>query len=145
MIVRQLSRLGGGGGGANRLLFVAQTQPGGSNLDFQSCVAKKIHSSGVQLFSNISPSESNAKNKGAQNNLTEDETSTAAVIKRGDPDVYFEMSKSFIRSETWKSKLISTMLVYPNFITEEEEESLMKEIEPYISRLHYETAHWDAV
>lgn len=60
-------------------------------------------------------------------------------------DQYFDFSKSFKRSESWRSKLVSTMLVYPNFISGEEELLILKEIEPYLSRLHYEESHWDDV
>ncbi|XP_046822836.1 alpha-ketoglutarate-dependent dioxygenase alkB homolog 7, mitochondrial isoform X1 [Vespa crabro] len=43
----------------------------------------------------------------------------------------------------WKDALYMTMKVYPDFITEEEEVSLMKEIDPYMQRLRYEFSHWD--
>ncbi|CAG2113113.1 unnamed protein product, partial [Medioppia subpectinata] len=33
--------------------------------------------------------------------------------------------------------------VIDDFVTEEEERSLLKEIEPYMKRLRYETSHWD--
>ncbi|KAI1727733.1 hypothetical protein Ddc_05050 [Ditylenchus destructor] len=33
--------------------------------------------------------------------------------------------------------------VTPNFITEAEEQQLLKEIEPYLKRLKYEESHWD--
>ncbi|KAG7207924.1 hypothetical protein KM043_009513 [Ampulex compressa] len=35
------------------------------------------------------------------------------------------------------------MQIYPDFINEEEEQSLMQEINPYIKRLRYEMSHWD--
>lgn len=38
-----------------------------------------------------------------------------------------------------------TMVVHENMITEEEERSLMKEIEPYFKRTKYESSHWDHV
>ncbi|XP_014604829.1 PREDICTED: alpha-ketoglutarate-dependent dioxygenase alkB homolog 7, mitochondrial-like isoform X3 [Polistes canadensis] len=43
----------------------------------------------------------------------------------------------------WKDSLRMTMKIYPDFIVEEEEISLMKEIDPYMQRLRYEFAHWD--
>ncbi|KAK2575101.1 hypothetical protein KPH14_008827 [Odynerus spinipes] len=43
----------------------------------------------------------------------------------------------------WKDALHMTMKVYPDFITPEEEASLIKELEPYMKRLRYEFAHWD--
>jgi alkylated DNA repair protein alkB family protein 7 len=35
------------------------------------------------------------------------------------------------------------MQVYEDFVTESEEKSLLKEVEPYLKRLRYETSHWD--
>ncbi|NP_001161250.1 alkB, alkylation repair homolog 7 isoform X1 [Nasonia vitripennis] len=43
----------------------------------------------------------------------------------------------------WKEKLHATMNVYENFITPEEEDSLLKDVGPYLKRLRYEYAHWD--
>lgn len=45
----------------------------------------------------------------------------------------------------WKLELHNTMKVYPNFISETEEDILMKEIDPYMKRLRYEYSHWDNV
>ena len=45
--------------------------------------------------------------------------------------------------QNWKEKLHSTMIIYENFITEDEEKSLLNEVEPYMKRLRYEYAHWD--
>lgn len=64
---------------------------------------------------------------------------------KGDVHRYFDFSQSFNRSEAWRSKLVNSMLVYPNFITKEEESCILQEIEPYLSRLHYENSHWDDV
>lgn len=58
---------------------------------------------------------------------------------------YYTFSESFQKSGEWTSKLLTSMLVYPNFVSGEEEASILKEIEPYISRLHYESSHWDDV
>lgn len=41
--------------------------------------------------------------------------------------------------------MISNMTVLPNFITSEEEENLMKEVEPILKRRRYEFDHWDNV
>lgn len=50
---------------------------------------------------------------------------------------------------TWppeeKTKLLEDMKVLPNFITDQEEDSIFKEVEPYLKRLHYESDHWDDV
>ncbi|ODN01663.1 Alpha-ketoglutarate-dependent dioxygenase alkB 7, mitochondrial [Orchesella cincta] len=56
---------------------------------------------------------------------------------------HFDMSQSFQKTQDWRNKLLESMLVYPNFVSVEEEGAILKEIEPYISRLHYETSHWD--
>ena len=37
----------------------------------------------------------------------------------------------------------NSMKVLNDFVTQEEEQTLMKEIEPYMKRLRYETSHWD--
>ncbi|KAL5278188.1 ALKBH7 family protein [Megaselia abdita] len=42
-----------------------------------------------------------------------------------------------------KTKLLEDLKVIPNFITDQEEESIFKEVEPYLKRLHYESDHWD--
>ncbi|CAK9803232.1 Alpha-ketoglutarate-dependent dioxygenase alkB homolog 7, mitochondrial [Anthophora quadrimaculata] len=52
-------------------------------------------------------------------------------------------NKRDINLENWKEELDSTMQIFSNFITVEEENSLMQEIEPYIKRLRYEETHWD--
>ncbi|KAI4502270.1 hypothetical protein M0802_002952 [Mischocyttarus mexicanus] len=44
---------------------------------------------------------------------------------------------------SWKDALSMTMKVYPDFIVEEEEISLMEEIDLYMKRLRYEFTHWD--
>ncbi|XP_076396864.1 alpha-ketoglutarate-dependent dioxygenase alkB homolog 7, mitochondrial [Megachile rotundata] len=45
--------------------------------------------------------------------------------------------------QNWKEELKNTMQIFPNFITIEEENSLMKEIESCVKRLRYEQSHWD--
>ena len=37
----------------------------------------------------------------------------------------------------------TSMKVIDDFVSEAEEESLLKEIEPYMKRLRYESSHWD--
>ena len=41
--------------------------------------------------------------------------------------------------------LSENMLIFEDFITEQEETALMNEIEPYMRRLRYEHDHWDDV
>lgn len=43
------------------------------------------------------------------------------------------------------SDLIDSFIVYNDFITEDEERSLMNELNPYMRRLRYERDHWDDV
>lgn len=48
-------------------------------------------------------------------------------------------------SKEWRKELHATMKVFPNFISEDEENSILKEMEPYLKRLRYEFSHWDNV
>ena len=41
--------------------------------------------------------------------------------------------------------LKTDLVVYENFISVEEEKSLLNEVEPYLKRLRYEHDHWDDV
>ena len=61
-----------------------------------------------------------------------------------------------ITAEQWKSYLTASdsetesilakdMLVFPDFLSQAEEESLLGEVEPYMKRLRYEFDHWDNV
>lgn len=43
------------------------------------------------------------------------------------------------------SALVNSMTVYDDFLSLEEENSLMEELEPYMRRLKYEFDHWDDV
>ncbi|XP_050402968.1 alpha-ketoglutarate-dependent dioxygenase alkB homolog 7, mitochondrial [Patella vulgata] len=65
---------------------------------------------------------------------------TAAIIQiqTQDPQSYIEASDD----ETFKI-LANDMLVYDNFLTKEEEKSLITEIEPVVKRMRYEYEHWD--
>lgn len=40
-------------------------------------------------------------------------------------------------------QVTSSMQIYPNFITENEEQTLLGEIEQVLKRIRYETSHWD--
>ena len=44
-----------------------------------------------------------------------------------------------------KEVIMRDMLIYNDFITPEEEESLFSEVEPYLKRMRYEYDHWDNV
>lgn len=66
-------------------------------------------------------------------------------VKLGDWKDFLDFNEKFEEKADWKRELAESMLIYPNFISKEEEDSLMRELEPYISRLHYENSHWDDV
>ncbi|XP_026670029.1 alpha-ketoglutarate-dependent dioxygenase alkB homolog 7, mitochondrial isoform X2 [Ceratina calcarata] len=51
--------------------------------------------------------------------------------------------KTDVNSSNWKQELEDTMQILGNFVTIEEEQSLMEEIDPYMKRLRYERSHWD--
>lgn len=42
-----------------------------------------------------------------------------------------------------QEKLLKDMIVIGNFISPEDEQSLLGEIEPYLKRMRYERDHWD--
>lgn len=46
--------------------------------------------------------------------------------------------------EDVKQKFIQDMSVIENFISSQEEEEILAEVEPYLKRLKYETDHWDS-
>lgn len=54
---------------------------------------------------------------------------------------------SFIESEdnNLKAMFEKDMIIKEDFITEQEEITLLKEIEPYMKKLRYEFDHWDDV
>ena len=53
--------------------------------------------------------------------------------------------KSEENSKDWKKELHATMKIFPDFISQKEEDSILKEMDPYLKRLRYEFAHWDNV
>uniref|UniRef100_A0A0N5A2B4 2OG-FeII_Oxy_2 domain-containing protein n=1 Tax=Parastrongyloides trichosuri TaxID=131310 RepID=A0A0N5A2B4_PARTI len=64
-----------------------------------------------------------------------------SLVKPKQDFVYFH------NKEVWPQKFIDDIMtncfVSPDFITEKEEEDLMKEITPHMKRLKYERHHWD--
>lgn len=64
-------------------------------------------------------------------NITKSDREIPAWIDASDPNTLSDLTDSFI--------------VYNDFISEEEETSLMNELEPYMRRLRYERDHWDDV
>lgn len=54
---------------------------------------------------------------------------------------YLLFCKEF--DESAKEPLIRDMIVYEEFLNEQEENCLFKEVEPYMKKLRYEFAHWD--
>ena len=59
------------------------------------------------------------------------------------PTDKFRFSSGF--ESALAAKFSSSFLVHENFVTEEEEEALMSEVEPHLGRLVYEKDHWDEV
>ncbi|XP_014358582.2 alpha-ketoglutarate-dependent dioxygenase alkB homolog 7, mitochondrial [Papilio machaon] len=60
-----------------------------------------------------------------------------------DPD-YIEVLPSWPEGEAiMRINATSSMRIYPNFVSEEEEASLLAEVEPQLKRLRYEYDHWD--
>ena len=49
------------------------------------------------------------------------------------------------KTSTYAALLQSSFRLYPDFISLEEEENLMKEVEPHLKRQVYEKDHWDEV
>ena len=71
---------------------------------------------------------------------------------------YTAFAKAFYSSETstpyfyhpgfaddWKERFSESFLLYDDFVSEEEEQKLVKEVEPHLKRLVYEKDHWDEV
>jgi len=54
-----------------------------------------------------------------------------------------QFSGSFSAEE--KEQFLTDMTVFDDFLSVEEEESIIREIEPYMSRMRYEFDHWDDV
>lgn len=64
------------------------------------------------------------------------------------PSTAFNEVSHMVETEYDECKeLISNgdLVLISDFITEEEEHSIMKEIQPYFARLRYEYSHWDDV
>lgn len=56
---------------------------------------------------------------------------------------YLAVHKTF--DVSLKSSLTKDMIVISDFLSADEEYSILKEIEPYLKRLRYEFDHWDDV
>ncbi|KAF4519721.1 hypothetical protein B566_EDAN017595 [Ephemera danica] len=55
--------------------------------------------------------------------------------------VYLDLKDEF--DSSLKSSIIKDMTVIHDFLSSEEEQSILNEIEPYLKRLRYEFDHWD--
>lgn len=44
-----------------------------------------------------------------------------------------------------KAEILNDMIVVEDFLTEHEEMELIKEVDPYMTKLRYEFDHWDNV
>ena len=60
-------------------------------------------------------------------------------------DIQHDVSSIYCADKPTKDIILQDMLIYNDFITEEEEESLFNEVEPYLKRMRYEYNHWDNV
>ncbi|XP_004530451.1 alpha-ketoglutarate-dependent dioxygenase alkB homolog 7, mitochondrial [Ceratitis capitata] len=58
-----------------------------------------------------------------------------------DATAHFEFHGDWPVAE--KQSFLKDMRLHTNFVSHEEENKLIEEIEPYMKRLHYEDAHWD--
>ena len=60
-------------------------------------------------------------------------------------DIQHDASSISCDDKPTKDIILQDMLIYNDFITEEEEKSLFNEVEPYLKRMRYEYNHWDNV
>ena len=60
-------------------------------------------------------------------------------------DIHHDVSCISCDDKPTKDIILQDMLIYNDFITEEEEESLFNEVEPYLKRMRYEYNQWDNV
>lgn len=58
---------------------------------------------------------------------------------------YLDLSEQLTQEPSLGQALASTMTIHNDFISEAEEQSLIDEVEPYMSNLKYEFDHWDDV
>ncbi|CAG9831445.1 unnamed protein product [Diabrotica balteata] len=56
---------------------------------------------------------------------------------------YFSLCKEFLDENELAISLVKSMTVYNDFISGQEEKSVLDEIEPYLKRMRYEFDHWD--
>nr|XP_022906386.1 alpha-ketoglutarate-dependent dioxygenase alkB homolog 7, mitochondrial [Onthophagus taurus] len=56
---------------------------------------------------------------------------------------YIRLSPGYSQNPDLASNVLKTMTVHYDFITEEEEKSILDEIEPYLKRMRYQFDHWD--
>ena len=60
-------------------------------------------------------------------------------------DIQHDVNSISCDDKPTKDIILQDMLIYNDFITEEEEKSLFNEVEPYLKRMRYEYNHWDNV
>ncbi|XP_018571209.1 alpha-ketoglutarate-dependent dioxygenase alkB homolog 7, mitochondrial [Anoplophora glabripennis] len=56
---------------------------------------------------------------------------------------YFQLCKEFTDNTDLAKSLVNSMTVHNDFLSEDEEKSILDEIEPYLKRMRYEFDHWD--
>lgn len=63
----------------------------------------------------------------------------------GDPNLVDITSWNEEQEPELRRAVLADMQVYPDFITEKEENALLQELEPVLRRMRYEFDHWDNV
>lgn len=99
------------------------------NIRLKLSFSWKILNHGSKFSKNVSILENG--NVRSISNVIQSEKESPSWIDASDSNTLSDLTDSFI--------------VYNDFITEDEEKSLMNELEPYMRRLRYERDHWDDV
>ncbi|KAF5284204.1 hypothetical protein FQR65_LT00204 [Abscondita terminalis] len=69
-------------------------------------------------------------------------TKAAEQVKSSVPP-YVQLSETFATRPSMAKDLMNGLTVYEDFLTDNDEASILSEIEPYLQNLHYEFDHWD--
>lgn len=96
---------------------------------------KSIPNYSIEIIYKFS-STSNCYNESAASSVASNQT----VSK---PPHYINFVDNWPSNE--KENILNDFFVLPDFVSVEEEEALIEEIDPYMKRLKYEFDHWDDV
>lgn len=73
----------------------------------------------------------------------------ASIIANNQPITNSPNYIDFVDVDKWplneKESMLNDFIVVPDFVSLEEEQSLLEEVDPYMKRLKYEFDHWDDV